>query len=638
MYPKTKGAAAARAVCVAVALTASSSAAFAQPAISARITPAPNAAGWNNSDVTVTFQCQRVASCPQPALLSEEGAGWRVTRSVADESGREANATADVNLDRTPPSVTISSPENHSSFETPTVRILASVADSRSGIRSATCNGAAAVVKDVVVTCPVTLQEGLNDVIVQVTDNAGNSASTGIHVSRAGSPAAPTIVPGMATLTNGETRNLQLIDGSGRPLVADSWSVSSPFIAAIEQNGDQISVKGLGPGQVTVTARWQQAAVEATFTVIRATTLPEGTTRWTVSPRPGFTVENIVYTNATPDGPDMFTIERENGGSRVSLKAVTSDPTVLWAESPAIRDDETIIDYMGETFGGVVLWVGAAGRTAFVRAGRPSKGPLWRYEPAGTLARFAQGWDGTIYFVETMSDGYPQFVGLDGATGLVKFRWSVPRSSGRRPDDGCGPDVLRDDAPAVVGQTSVPDGMVAAFVFVTLDEVSDPDACAQGARRFARTLHLARVTPAGDVKVRALKTLAGSTVAGTPAITKLMVIPHPHSAVLVPWIETRADGQVDNHVIRVEGEQLTEYKLPFLGELGIGDDTAYTVTADGQTLVVFDPASGQVRYIRHSLTGKISVAMVTATGGLVIHQKGPLLDENYQPVPLHKKP
>jgi len=108
--------------------------------------------------------------------------------------------------------------------------------------------------------------------------------------------------------------------------------------------------------------------------------------------------------------------------------------------------------------------------------------------------------------------------------------------------------------------------------------------------------------------------------------------------VLVPWIETRADGQVDNHVIRVEGEQLTEYKLPFLGELGIGDNTAYTVTADGQTLVVFDPASGQVRYIRHSLTGKISVAAVTATGGLVIHQKGPLLDENYQPVPLPRKP
>ena len=501
--------------------------AVAQPAISVRVTPAPNASGWNNSEVTVTFVCLRASFCPEAGLLKDEGAGWRVTRSAIDESRREASVTAVVNIDRTPPSVTITSPGKDASLDAQTVTVWASVQEFGSGIRNATCNGRPGTARDAVLTCPVTLQEGINDVIVQAMDMAGNSGSSGVHVSRPGSPSSPTVVPGMATMHQGERRSMQLVDALGQPLTRAAWLVSNPFIATIEQVDDEIAVHALGPGQVTVTASWGQLTAEAQITVVRGETLPAGTTRWKVAPRAGFTTVDIVYTHPTPDGPDMFAIERETGGRRVSLKAVNNTPNIMWVESPAFREDEEIVNFMGESFGGVLFRVdGANGRSsAIVRAGRPSHGPLWRDESTGTLAHdFAQGSDGTVYVVETSVDGFPHFLGFDGATGMVKFRWPIPRSGRKQMGQGCSGDVMRDDLPAVTGSPTVPDGEVSAFSFVTLDEVVDDSACTQRTSRVARTLHLVRTTSLGETQVRALKTLFGSTEASTPVITALHVV------------------------------------------------------------------------------------------------------------------
>jgi hypothetical protein len=53
------------------------------PTIVATLTPPPNAAGWNNTDVTVSFQCSDmtsgIASCSGPVVVTTEGAGHVVT-------------------------------------------------------------------------------------------------------------------------------------------------------------------------------------------------------------------------------------------------------------------------------------------------------------------------------------------------------------------------------------------------------------------------------------------------------------------------------------------------------------------------------------------------------------------------------
>jgi hypothetical protein len=59
----------------------------------------------------------------------------------------------------------------------------------------------------------------------------------------------------------------------------------------------------------------------------------------------------------------------------------------------------------------------------------------------------------------------------------------------------------------------------------------------------------------------------------------------------------------------------------------------YTVTDDKRTIVKFDPATGRVAWVRHVAAGTIWVSMVTINGEIVMQYQGPLLDENYRPVP-----
>jgi WD40 repeat protein len=78
------------------------------PAAAATRTPGPNANGWNNSPVTVTFSgsdaTSGVASCSAPVTFGVEGRGQIASGACVDKAGNpSAPATATVNLDRAPP-------------------------------------------------------------------------------------------------------------------------------------------------------------------------------------------------------------------------------------------------------------------------------------------------------------------------------------------------------------------------------------------------------------------------------------------------------------------------------------------------------------------------------------------------------
>lgn len=80
------------------------------PGIVAELMPPPNSAGWNSSDVTVSFLCTSslsgIASCSSPVVLSTEGAGQSVSGTVITRSGQSASASVVVNIDKTKPLVT----------------------------------------------------------------------------------------------------------------------------------------------------------------------------------------------------------------------------------------------------------------------------------------------------------------------------------------------------------------------------------------------------------------------------------------------------------------------------------------------------------------------------------------------------
>ena len=68
-----------------------------KPTISASASPAANAAGWNNTAVTVSFTCVDplsaiVGGCPTPVTLGTEGADQSVSRTATTEGGLSLSA------------------------------------------------------------------------------------------------------------------------------------------------------------------------------------------------------------------------------------------------------------------------------------------------------------------------------------------------------------------------------------------------------------------------------------------------------------------------------------------------------------------------------------------------------------------
>src|SRR2546428_2556513 len=82
------------------------------PTITAVATPSANAAGWNRTDVQVTFACSDkgsgIASCPPPRLVTTEGPGQVVTGRATDNAGNPATASVTLNIDKTAPTIAAS--------------------------------------------------------------------------------------------------------------------------------------------------------------------------------------------------------------------------------------------------------------------------------------------------------------------------------------------------------------------------------------------------------------------------------------------------------------------------------------------------------------------------------------------------
>jgi hypothetical protein len=146
------------------------------PTISGAATPAPNGAGWNNTDVAVAFSCadatSGVASCGPNQTLAADGAGQSATGTATDDAGNSASATVSgINIDKTAPSVsaTVSPTPNGGGWNTGDVTVSFSGTDALSGVAS--CDPAA----------PVTA-EGTHLVSGSCTDAAGNSGTASVTV------------------------------------------------------------------------------------------------------------------------------------------------------------------------------------------------------------------------------------------------------------------------------------------------------------------------------------------------------------------------------------------------------------------------------------------------------------------------
>ncbi|OGR50257.1 MAG: hypothetical protein A2049_07610 [Elusimicrobia bacterium GWA2_62_23] len=87
---------------------------LAGPAVMVESSPAANAAGWNNSDVSVVFSgtdaVSGVAWCSSATTVGVEGEGLLVSGVCLDLAGNSSTAALTLNIDKTAPAINISSP------------------------------------------------------------------------------------------------------------------------------------------------------------------------------------------------------------------------------------------------------------------------------------------------------------------------------------------------------------------------------------------------------------------------------------------------------------------------------------------------------------------------------------------------
>ena len=174
------------------------------PTILVAVIPVPNAAGWNNTPVTITFNCadsgSGVTTCPSPVAVATDGKGQTFCGQAVDASGNtSAPACATVNLDQTPPAITYSvtpAPNANGIITSTPATITFTCTDALSGV--ANCNS------PIVVNNP-----GLSQMFTgTATDIAGNSASTAVTLNiQTVAPTPPTIIASLSPAANSKGWN-----------------------------------------------------------------------------------------------------------------------------------------------------------------------------------------------------------------------------------------------------------------------------------------------------------------------------------------------------------------------------------------------------------------------------------------------
>lgn len=259
----------------------------ARPTISASVSPSANSSGWNNTNVTVTFTCNKsvsnITSCTSPQTVSQ-GIGQVITGTVQDQAGNQATTSVTLNIDETPPTILqLTAPSQlspgQSGSATVTVSDTAPVAAVVFQLNGSAIGTVLAPPYTINVTAPSNANSGSTLTLTAVvTDVAGNSnsASKGIQVVSAGVIVGEVLSDATGLPLAGA--NLQVIGQASQNTSSDSagrYSIpvtSSQLFLSISEPGSSGGVPAMVnvERQVSVQSGVGTVPADARMTVLAA--------------------------------------------------------------------------------------------------------------------------------------------------------------------------------------------------------------------------------------------------------------------------------------------------------------------------------------------------------------------------------
>jgi hypothetical protein len=262
------------------------------PTISASASPAANSAGWNNTNVAISFTCtpsvSSITSCSPPQTVSSQGMGQVITGTVKDQAGNQATASVTLNIDLTPPAIVqFTAPSQlspgQSGSASVTIADIAPIVSVTYSLSGSPVGTTLTPPYTVTVTAPANTTSGTTlTLTATVTDVAGNvgSANVGIQVVSSGvvvgqvlSDATGLPLQGATVQVLGQASQNATSDANGKYSIPVSGSQlfldvslaatgSAPAMVTVER---QISVQP-GVGNVPVDARMTAQAAAANIT------------------------------------------------------------------------------------------------------------------------------------------------------------------------------------------------------------------------------------------------------------------------------------------------------------------------------------------------------------------------------------
>lgn len=559
------------------------------PTITATLSPAPNASGWNNSDVTLSYTCTpgalAIVSCQSPQIISTEGAGQIVTGTVTDSAGDVISTSVTINLDKTIPTLDVTSPLDGSSSDAGSVIVSGSTSDSLSGSSTTTCNGNPATMSSGSFSCSVVLsQHGPNLVRVRAFDNAGNVAGANFHVGFNGGqfriPTSIQITPGAVNMLVGDTQQFNAIDQNGLERIDASWTVSDTSLATITGDSSPV-LTALAIGQVTLTATVDSVSAQVQVNILGGTVLPDGTVGWSVIPMNingvNGALSSVLQLSNVQDGPDIFEIEKavdsQGDSAAITGRWFTADGRQTSVPFNIISGG-SVTAYQGvaagDAFGGVVVYFKSFNGCA------PGSSEITDYDgPSGALKwntfiqydcmhpAVAVGPNGNIYVI---ANNGTSLVTLDGNTGAQIGRWDVPATL-TNPGQGDPNFAVGQISPPAVG----PDGTVFALVDKSFDIVAEHD-----------QVWLLSISPGGAASTATI------SIGGTAAFAaQAVVVPDGQGSAYAAWTDISnlthiSHGAADSVVAIGVPEEMVTDDTGILYVSSITGSTSGAITALSQ--------------------------------------------------------